>query len=149
MTKIMAMAEEAIGAPSKSVYRSLADYRQHHPRILPPAFSDFVVEEGGVGAGTIIRFKVRLGGRTRTSRQRVEEPQPGRILRERDVDGTTVTTFTVTPDGKNSRVKIETTYDGARGIAGFIERLIAPRMLAKLYREELKRLDQLARDELA
>lgn len=147
MATINATAEEAIGAPSKVVYRYLADYRQYHPMILPPAFSDFVVEAGGVGAGTIISFKVKLGGKTRSSRQRVEEPQPGRLLRERDIDGSTVTTFTVSPDGKNSRVKIETTYEGAKGVAGLIERLFAPRMLAKLYREELALLDKLARGE--
>lgn len=145
MTKIMATAEGAIGAPSKMVYRYLADYRQYHPRILPAAFSDFKVEAGGVGAGTIISFKVSLGGRTRASRQRVDEPQPGRILREQDIEGSTITTFTVTPDGKHSRVKIETQYERANGVAGFFERLFAPRMLGKLYREELVRLDQLAR----
>lgn len=146
MTKITATAEEAIGAPSKTVYHYLADYRQYHPQLLPAAFSDFKVEAGGVGAGTIISFKVRLGGRTRASRARIEEPQPGRILRERYVEDKMITTFTVTPDGKNSRVKIETHYEGASGIAGFFERLLAPRMLNKLYREELARLDRLARD---
>lgn len=145
MAKITATAEEPVGASSKVVYRYLADYRQYHPLILPPAFSDFVVEAGGVGAGTIISFKVKLGGRTRASRQRVEEPQPGRTLRERDLDGSAVTTFTVSPDGKNSRVKIETVYEGAKGVAGLIERLLAPRMLANLFREELARLDKLAR----
>ncbi|HEY8597244.1 MAG TPA: SRPBCC family protein [Thermomicrobiales bacterium] len=145
MAKITATAEEAVGASSKVVYRYLADYRQYHPLILPPAFSDFLVEAGGVGAGTIISFKVKLGGKTRVSRQRVDEPQPGRILRERDLEGSTVTTFTVSPDGKNCRVKIETVYEGANGVAGLIERLLAPRMLAKLYREELARLDKLAR----
>jgi hypothetical protein len=25
----------------------------HHPRFLPPAFSDFEVESGGIGAGTL------------------------------------------------------------------------------------------------
>ena len=145
MTTIKANAEGAVGASPKLVYQYLADYRQHHPKILPPAFSDYSVEEGGIGAGTVISFKVTLGGRTRSSRQRVEEPQPGRVLRERDIAGSTVTTFTVTPDGKNSKVAIETIYEGASGVAGFFERLLAPRMLAKLYREELARLDQLAR----
>ena len=145
MTIIAASAEGAIGAAPKVVYRYLADYRHYHPKILPAAFSNFAVEKGGVGAGTIISFKVTLGGRTRISRQRIEEPQPGRVLRERDIEGSTVTTFTVTPDGKNSKVTIETVYEGGSGVAGFFERLLAPRMLGKLYREELDRLDRLAR----
>ena len=40
----------------------LADMRDHHPRFLPPAFSDFQVESGGVGAGTVTRFKIRPAG---------------------------------------------------------------------------------------
>ena len=31
------------------VYLYLADMRGHHPRFLPPAFSDFQVESGGAG----------------------------------------------------------------------------------------------------
>ena len=31
-----------------AVYRYIADMREHHPRFLPPAFSDFQVEPGGV-----------------------------------------------------------------------------------------------------
>ena len=41
------------GAPAEVVYGYLADMREHHPRFLPPAFEDFKVESGGVGAGTV------------------------------------------------------------------------------------------------
>ena len=46
--------------PTETVYGYLADMREHHPRFLPSSFSDFEVESGGVGQGTIIRFKVAL-----------------------------------------------------------------------------------------
>ena len=145
MSKVSASTEEPIGAPAKVVYRYLADYNEHHPRILPAAFSDFKVEQGGIGAGTVISFKAKIAGVTRGTRGVVEEPQPGRILRERYEDREMVTTFIVSPDGKNCRVKIETVYEGANGIMGLIERLVVPRMLVKLYREELGNLDRLAR----
>src|SRR3712207_2046569 len=74
-------------APAERAYRILADYRRHHPRILPPAFSGFAVEAGGVGAGTTIRFRVTAGGQARDYRQRVSEPAPGRVVREADLDG--------------------------------------------------------------
>lgn len=145
MSTVSVSAERRISAPADRVYRILADYRKHHPRILPPAFSDFTVEEGGVGAGTVIRFKVAAGGRTQTFHQRAEEPEPGRVLRERDIDGTRVTTFTVTPDGEGCVLNIETTWP-AVGVRGVVERLLAPRMLRPIYEDELDRIAAYARD---
>src|ERR1700731_3655652 len=53
MAIIHVTAEREVGAPAESVYHYLSDMREHHPNFLPPAFSDFAVETGGVGAGTI------------------------------------------------------------------------------------------------
>ena len=134
-----------MGAPADTVYGYIADMREH-PRFLPPAFSDFRVESGGVGAGTITRFKVTAGGRTREYRNVVAEPEPGRILTESDTGSSSVTTFTVTPQGNASLVRISTTWDGAGGIGGFFERTFAPRVLRGIYADELKRLDAYARE---
>ncbi len=146
MSKIHIAAERPVDAPAGRVYGFLADYQEHHPRFLPPAFSDFRVEQGGVGAGTVVRFNLAVGGRKRESCQRVEEPIPGRVLTESDLDTGAVTTFMVTPEGDRSRVRIETAYDGAGGMSGFVERLLAPRLLRRLYSDELTRLDRYARD---
>ena len=35
----------AVAAPADLVYRLIADFDRHHPRFLPPAFSEFRVEE--------------------------------------------------------------------------------------------------------
>src|ERR1700730_14330144 len=104
MGTIHVAAERAVDAPAQTVYGYLADMREHHPRFLPPAFSDFEVESGGVGAGTITRFKVTAGGRSREYRMQVDEPEPGRVLTESDTSSSLVTTFTVTPEGAASRV---------------------------------------------
>ena len=82
MAMIHVAAEREIGAPAESVYGYLSDMREHHPNFLPPAFTDFTVESGGVGAGTITRFKVHAGGRTREYGMQVTEPEPGRVLTE-------------------------------------------------------------------
>ena len=145
MTEISVSAEGAVAAPADQVYRILADYRQYHPRILPPAFSGFAVEEGGVGAGTVIRFRVTVGGRTQDYRQRVTEPVPGRVLREADIDADRATTFTVTPGGAAGGVRITTSWRGG-GLRGLVERLAAPWLLRPLYRDELARLDRYARE---
>jgi hypothetical protein len=62
MAKIVASAEGTVDAPADTVYGYIADMREHHPRFLPPAFSDFQVES--VGAGTVTRFKLSASGRT-------------------------------------------------------------------------------------
>jgi Polyketide cyclase / dehydrase and lipid transport len=143
----MVSAEAAVDAPADVVYGYLADMRDHHPHFLPPAFSDFRVESGGVGAGTMTRFKLTAGGRTRDYQMKVAEPEPGRVLTESDMNSTAVTTFTVSPQGDASLVQISTAWDGAGGIGGFFERMFAPRVLRAIYADELRRLDAYAREQ--
>ncbi len=145
MATIHVTAERTIEAPAEQVYALVADMRDHHPRFLPPAFSDFQVESGGVGAGTVTRFTLNTGGRSRSYRMQIGEPEPGRILTESDTESSLVTTWTVEPAGGGSRVQIATTWEGAGGIGGFFERTFAPRVLTRLYDDELVRLDEYAR----
>jgi uncharacterized membrane protein len=144
-------AKRTVDAPADTVYGYLADNRMHHPHFLPPAFSDFEVESGGVGDGTVTRFKVTAGGRSREYRMRVTEPEPGRVITESDSNSSLVTTFTVTPlDGASparSTVRISTTWDGAGGIGGFFERMFAPRVMRGIYADELERLNGYAREQ--
>ncbi|MGH7921057.1 MAG: hypothetical protein ACREQM_14105 [Candidatus Dormibacteraceae bacterium] len=96
-SRLEASAERVVVASAATVYGYIADMREHHPRFLPPAFSEFEVESGGVGAGTVIRFKLTAGGLTRDYRSAVAEPEPGRVLTESDTKSSAVTTFTVSP----------------------------------------------------
>ncbi len=145
MGAIHVAAEGTVGAPADLVYRLLADMRRHHPNFLPPQFSEFRVERGGVGAGTVLRFVLATGGRRREYRMEVGEPEPGRVLEERDSESSLVTRFTVTPEGERCSVRIETTWQGAGGIGGFFERTFAPRVMRGIYADELRRLDVYAR----
>jgi hypothetical protein len=52
-------ASTIIATSRKRAYSILADYRIGHPSILPHQFTSMEVEQGGVGAGTIIRFTMR------------------------------------------------------------------------------------------
>ncbi|HEY2265329.1 MAG TPA: SRPBCC family protein [Streptosporangiaceae bacterium] len=147
MAKIVVSAERVVDAPPEAVYRYVADMREHHPHFLPPAFSDFQVESGGTGAGTITRFKVTAGGRTRDYRMKVDEPEPGRVLTESDTASSMVTTTTVTPRDGAALVEISTSWNGAGGIGGFFERRFAPKAMRAIYTDELERLDTYARDQ--
>jgi hypothetical protein len=146
MPLLHASAERTVPAPAAAVYALLADYRDGHPRILPPAFSDLRVLQGGTGAGTEIRFALELAGRNQEIEARVEEPEPGRVLTEIYPERGAVTSFTVDPVGDQSRVRIETSWEASRGLAGLIERLIMPRLFRNLYAEELDLIEQWAID---
>jgi ribosome-associated toxin RatA of RatAB toxin-antitoxin module len=148
MRKLKVEQEGAVGASAERVYRLIAD-DQHHQRFLPKGFSDFEVLEGGIGAGTLHRFTVSAGGRTREYTMRVAEPEPGRVITETDQSSSLVTSFTVAPSGDTCRVLISTTWDGAGGVGGFFERLFAPRVLRQMYTDELTRLDCYAREQAA
>ena len=140
-------AQRRMEATADVVYRIIADYTQHHEQILPRAFSDLTVEQGGVGDGTVISFNLKAAGRTKRYHARISEPKPGRILQEIDLDSGAVTTFEVRPEGFGTRVRIVTEIPASRGIQGFVERRVVPNMLGKLYDEELANLDRYARQQ--
>jgi len=141
--KHVVSATATIPAAPARVYDILADYKEEHPRILPPEFSDLVVDQGGVGAGTMIRFKMRVLGRTQNYRAIVTEPEPGRVLVETyfEPDGT-VTTFIVDPEsnGQHSRVTFSTSMPVREGFAGKIERFAGTRLLRPIFERELNLL---------
>ncbi len=146
MGVINVVQEGAVGAPAELTYPLIAD-DEHHTKFLPDDITDFEVVEGGVGAGTVHRFKVTAGGRVREYLMRVSEPEPGRVITETDQNSSLVTSFTVTSDGDGCHVRIETRWDGAGGIGGFFERTFAPRVMRKMYADELARLDTYAREQ--
>jgi len=139
-----AFAERTVPASAAAVYALLADYQDGHPRILPPAFSDYTVLQGGTGAGTVIRFALKLAGRRQVTEARVDEPEPGRVLSEAYPDRGTVTRFIVDPVGDQSQVRIETSWEASRGLTGLIERLVVPRVFRTLFTEELDLIERWA-----
>ena len=69
MAQIRVAASADVNAPPQTVYAILADYQNEHPQILPDRhFSEFTVERGGKGAGTLIRFQMHVLGQSRTIR---------------------------------------------------------------------------------
>lgn len=144
MARIQVNAFAVVPAPPAVVYGLIADYREGHARILPPKyFSGLVVEEGGVGAGTKIRFEMHAFGNHQVLHAAITEPQPGRVLVETVLESGAVTTFTVEPlaGGAQSQVTIRTDY-AREGISGWIEALFAPRLLKTIYLEELELLSR-------
>ena len=140
-------ASAIIPARRERVYSLLANYRDGHPRILPKQFSNLTVEQGGMGAGTIIRFQMKILGKTQTLRAAISEPEPGRVLVETVLDGKgAVTTFTINP-GKapaDSRVTISTELPVHGGVVGSLEKALSTLVLRSIYKKELESLARVA-----
>lgn len=136
-----------VPAAPERAYAILADYRNGHPRILPPQFSGLTVEAGGRGAGTIVRFQMTAFGKKQTFRAAITEPEPGRVLVEKDLESNgAVTTFRVDPGGsaKECRVTITTEMPRKPGLSGALERLFTGWYLRPIYRRELQQLAAVA-----
>jgi polyketide cyclase/dehydrase/lipid transport protein len=142
--KARVTAQRLIHAPAEVLYHCIADYRDHHRPggFLPPAFTDFEIEAGGIGAGSRLRWAVEAGGRRRVVTATVTQPEPGRTQVER---GSGVeTTFTVDPTPDGAWVRFDTVIE-EDGLQGILNRLFLGRVLGPIYEDELRRLDAYAR----
>lgn len=137
-----------IDARPDRVYSIIADYTGGHQEILPRQyFKEMVVEQGGKGAGTVVRANMEVMGAKRFFRLFVTEPEPGRVIAEADAEAGVHTTFTVDPyhNGQQSRVTIASDFRASPGLKGVIERLFNPSITRRIYRTELQQLDEYAR----
>lgn len=144
-------AEAPVSARPEIVWDILTDYLYGHPRALPSAFSDFKVESGGKGAGTVMRFTFTGVGPTRHFYQIASEPEPGRVLVEADIDGPARSTFTLTPldGGERTLLHIATDQEVEPGFAGALGKLLTPLFAPKMraiYMDEIARIEALAQD---
>lgn len=145
MSHMFVRAERVIDAPPEVVFAALADYNNRRPRMLTPAFSHYTVEQGGYGKGTVITYVLQAGGRERSYRMVVDEPQQSQLLVERDSHSSLVTRWFVHPldEGQRSRVTVESEWEGGQGVGGVFERIFAPLGLRSMYHEMLATLARL------
>lgn len=142
MPRVHVMAERVVDARPEIVFAYLRDYQGNRAKILPPNYQHYRVTAGGIGAGTSVEYVLHAGKRERPYYLEVEEPPSGRTLTERDTRSSLVNTWTVEPvgDGRQSRVRITTEWQGGTGVGGFFERTFAPLGLRTIYGEILDHL---------
>ncbi|MCC7205791.1 MAG: SRPBCC family protein [Anaerolineae bacterium] len=148
MSSIHVEVSDVIDARADVVYGIIADYRVGHPAILPkPYFSDLTVEQGGLGAGTVIRFQMTVMGQTFPFHQAISEPEPGRVLVETDLVTGQTSRFILDPvgDGARTRVTIAADFPASPGLKGLMERLFNPPITRRIFRTELQNLAQYVR----
>lgn len=144
MAQVKAVANRTINTRAEVVMSAITDYMSTRPKLLTAHFSEYEVREGGTGAGTVVHWKFQATQkRVRDCLVTVTQPEGSDTVVETDANSSMVTTWTVRPDGDaRSAVRIETTWNGAGGIAGFFERIFAPLGLRKIYAEMLSKLDK-------
>jgi hypothetical protein len=84
--------ERTVDAPMERVWAPLRDYRFARPRFSTEHFGDYAVQAHGEGAGTVIADRLRVGRHRGRHVISVQEPVPGRMLRERDRTSALVST---------------------------------------------------------
>ena len=99
------------------------------------------VEKGGTGAGTVVSFQMSILGKVQSFRATIDEPEPGRLLRETDEATGAVTTFLVASvPGNVCDVTITTETNVYNGILGTVQGWLTARLLLPIYRKELANL---------
>ena len=144
MATITVTRKRTVAVSAAVIYPLIADYRNHHVHFLPLAFKHYRVEQGGYGAGTVFSFATTGLGQRRDFRMTAEEPDPGRVLIERDTLSPLVTTWKVSPIGEGCSVTVSTVFPSQDGFAGRLERLVLPLSMRAIYADELRRLERYA-----
>ena len=129
MGQVTAVAEATVPAAPARVLEALADYREARPAILTSHYTEYVVLEGGVGAGTVASWHLHA-----------TEKRVRHVVVETDRNSSMVTTFAVATDGAGTRVTVTTTWNGAGGVGGFFEKTFAPLGLRRIHGELLQNL---------
>jgi hypothetical protein len=141
MAHIHVQAEQTVNARPEEVYAFLKDYTKR-PQILTDNYLNYTVEEGGIGAGTVVTYRLHAARRERGYRIQVSDPGTGQTLQESDTGSSLVTSWTITPIANNqqTRVQITSDWEGGKGVGGFFEKTFAPLGLKRIYTEILGKL---------
>jgi hypothetical protein len=141
MAQVTARVEVDVPLPPAAVHTALADYATTRPAILPEQYTDYAVESGGTGSGTVATWRLHAT-KKRVRHVVADVASTTDTVTETDRNSSMVTVFAVAPATGGSRVTATTTWEGAGGIGGFFERTFAPKGLARIHQQLL---DNLAR----
>jgi carbon monoxide dehydrogenase subunit G len=139
MGQVSASSTVLVNAAPDDVLAAVADYKTVRPKILSSHYSDYQVLQGGVGAGTVAKWKLQA------TKSRVRDVQAsvdvaGKTVIEKDANSSMVTNWTVAPAGTGATVTVKTSWNGAGGVKGFFEKTFAPLGLKKIQAEVLENL---------
>lgn len=141
MSQVTATTEATLPAPPEAALVALADYVDTRPAILTDRYTDYAVQSGGIGDGTVVTWRLHATEK-RVRHVVADVTTDATSVTETDRNSSLVTRYVVSPAGDGSRVVVTTTWDGAGGIGGFFERTFAPKGLARIHDGVLANLAQ-------
>jgi hypothetical protein len=133
-----------LNARPEQVYAVFRDYKVSHPAILPKPYFEYLnVDEGGLGAGTKFTAGMNIYGNKSVLVAKVSEPEPGRLIVERDDEDRIVTSFIMAPveNGQKTLTTLKTVAKTSGGFQGLIERFMMPSVLKMIYKKELANVE--------
>ena len=140
--RVAVEVERGVAAPMPRVWEVLRDYRGARPRMLTAHFADYVILEGGHGAGTAIGYRLGVGRVQRAYTLAVKEPSPRRQLRERAHGSALAMTWTLSPGGDAERTVVRLAIElRDSAMTGWLARARTQRALRRLARQLLGQLD--------
>jgi hypothetical protein len=129
--QVKATSTILIDAEPPAVLDAVADYRNVRPKILSPQYSEYEVLEGGLGQGTVAKWRLQAT-ESRVRDVQVSVDVAGHTVIEKDANSSMVINWTVAPAGPGSSVTVTTTWTGAGGVKGFFEKMFAPLGLKRI-----------------
>lgn len=120
-----------IAVAPEAVLTALADYTSVRPEILPSNYRDYRVDEGGIGAGTVVHWILQATEK-RSRDVLADVSATADSVTETDRNSSMVTVYRVSAAGVGTRVETTTSWQGAGGIGGFFEKTFAPKGLARI-----------------
>jgi hypothetical protein len=141
MAQLRAEAQQTIQRAPDELYAIIADYTGRHRRIMPPAYHDYAVERGGSGEGSVVRWVLHVGNHRRPYEMQVDQAPQTHALTERDRHSSFTTQWLLSAEGTATHVRLVSTWEQrSHGFPALFERIFAPRSLARLHAETLRRL---------
>jgi len=133
--------ERVIDATPEQLYNVVTDMEEHR-KILPGEFEALEVLQGGKGAGTVFRLSMNVMGNRSSLEMTIAEPEPGRVVEERDGKSGITTTWKLSPleDGRRCHLRLTSVFPGKPGFAGLMERLTVPPVIRSIYKKELQNI---------
>lgn len=125
---------------SDAVYRCLADFERGQPRLLPDAVSDYMVEAGGTGEGTVVSCTMTIRGRERRFLFRIAEPIRTRTITAYDHNSRLTLTWFLRAEGPVTEVEIEAFWMEPDSTFGFVSVWWAHIVIRKLFNAMLDRI---------
>jgi hypothetical protein len=144
MIEVRATVELPIAMDGRHVFMILADFVDHHWRILPSACTGFEVLSGGYGEGTEVTFMLGLYRLKHLCIIRYSEPIRGKVLTGFESRSRSLVTWRVRDVSHNCLVQLEITAHVPDNLSIITSRVLLPFQLRRMLKQTLTNLETYA-----